>query len=773
MMDDANNVPIIRFWQQNLNKSLTAQLDLLNEIAPQETDFVFIQEPHINFLNQTRANQYWTVIYLTLHNISLACTRSIILVNKAVSKNNWGQIPVDSPDVTGVELTCTDSIVYFYNIYNACENSDMLTVLQTHWQNRTTRPGEAIKDNMVWLGDFNRHHPLWDSPSDTRLFTNVNIEAANTLIELIETHEMEMVLPAGLPTLQTFRSGNSSRPNNVFCSANLLPTFVECDTKPEKRPARTDHFPIIGKMNIVPERINPAPRLNWRQTDWGEFRTKLMLNLSSMGAPQPIADIPHFQTTFALLAAAIQSATDQMVPKMKPSPFTKRWWTQELTELRKKKQSLRAKSHRLHAQRLHLVHQEASEAAKVYVETLERTKKTHWEQWLDKIDADNIWTAHKYANSAPSDGGAARIPTLKRSQNGQTVEVDTNNKKCKILYQTFFPSSLNRTQADISTDYPDPVCEFQPIKDEQIHRAISRLAPFKAPGPNGISNIIFKKCADLLVPWMGPLFRATFELNFFPDEWLTSKTVVIRKPGRPDYGAPKAYRPIALLDTMSKILSACVAEDLVWITTKHNLLPHTHFGGLPGRSTMDSLHLLTKFIHDTWAHPMDNHVSMMFMDVKAAFPSVIPEQLFHNMRKRGIPTEYVNWYKTRLTGRSTTLEFDDYCSQPFQIKIGVDQGCPLSPLAFLYYNADVLDIPRRDKGELVLGFIDDICLFARGPSFEAANRMLADMIERPNGFRDWSTSHQIEWEIDKTALVQASRRRQKDPNNPQKTVPIS
>jgi len=234
MMDDANNAPIIRFWQQNLNKSLTAQLDLLNEIAPQETDFVFIQEPHINFLNQTRANQYWTVIYPTLHNISPARTRSIILVNKAVSKNNWRQIPVDSPDVTGVELTCADSIVYFYNIYNACENSDTLTVLQTHWQNRTMRPGEAIKDNMVWLGDFNRHHPLLDSPSDTRLFTNANIEDANTLIELIETHEMEMVLPAGLPTLQTFRSGNFSRPDNVFCSANLLPTFVECDMKPEK-----------------------------------------------------------------------------------------------------------------------------------------------------------------------------------------------------------------------------------------------------------------------------------------------------------------------------------------------------------------------------------------------------------------------------------------------------------------------------------------------------------------------------------------------------------
>ena len=42
----------------NLNRSLTAQLDLINEIDSQDIDFVFIQEPHIDFLNQTRANQH-------------------------------------------------------------------------------------------------------------------------------------------------------------------------------------------------------------------------------------------------------------------------------------------------------------------------------------------------------------------------------------------------------------------------------------------------------------------------------------------------------------------------------------------------------------------------------------------------------------------------------------------------------------------------------------------------------------------------------------------
>lgn len=40
---------------------------------------------------------------------------------------------------------------------------------------------------------------------------------------------------------------------------------------------------------------------------------------------------------------------------------------------------------------------------------------------------------------------------------------------------------------------------------------------------------------------MGHLFRAAFSLYYFPNEWLTSKTVVIRRLEHLNYGLPKAY----------------------------------------------------------------------------------------------------------------------------------------------------------------------------------------------------------------------------------------
>jgi hypothetical protein len=81
---------------------------------------------------------------------------------------------------------------------------------------------------------------------------------------------------------------------------------------------------------------------------------------------------------------------------------------------------------------------------------------------------------------------------------------------------------------------------------------------------------------------MGPIFRVTFSLGIYPEQWKQSSTIVLHKPGRPDYSTLKAYRPITLLDSMAKILSSCIADDITYLAEQFNLLPANHFGGRPG-----------------------------------------------------------------------------------------------------------------------------------------------------------------------------------------------
>src|SRR5882724_3551040 len=189
-----------------------------------------------------------------------------------------------------------------------------------------------------------------------------------------------------------------------------------------------------------------------------------------------------------------------------------------------------------------------------------------------------------------------------------------------------------------NTHHPFP---FSPITNPQIARAISRTSPHKALGPDSIPNSIYLKCSNLLVPHLGPIYRATFNISVYPKEWQDSSTVVLRKPGKSNYTKPGAYRPIALINSVAKILSACVAEDPTNMAEILQLLPANHFGCRPGRTTSDSLHYVTKYTKDMWRK--GDVVSALFLDIKGAFPSIILSCLIHDMRYQGILPQYTDW----------------------------------------------------------------------------------------------------------------------------------
>jgi len=69
-----------------------------------------------------------------------------------------------------------------------------------------------------------------------------------------------------------------------------------------------------------------------------------------------------------------------------------------------------------------------------------------------------------------------------------------------------------------------------------------------------------------------------------------------------------------------------------------------------------------------------------------------------------------------------TLKFDGYESEPLALAKGLDQGCPLSGVAFQLYNADLLDIPDVNNGEEVVAFMDDALMLACGKTIQESNR---------------------------------------------------
>jgi hypothetical protein len=285
---------------------------------------------------------------------------------------------------------------------------------------------------------------------------------------------------------------------------------------------------------------------------------------------------------------------------------------------------------------------------------------------------------------------------------------------------------------------------------EQVTTQLRKLKPFKATGPDSIPNVVLTKNAKLLADRLLHIYEAIYEREMFYKPWKSFTTVVLRKPGKPRYDVAKAYRPIALLNTQWKVLTAIIAEQLTFVSEKFQMLPANHFSGRPGRTTTDAMHLLAHTIKTSWRK--GKVTSVLFLDIEGAFPNAVPSRLVHNMRKRGVPGKIVSFIHGMLRGRLTALKFDGFTLEPINIDNGIRQGDPLSMVMYQFYNADLLEIPEAE-GESAIAYVDDAIMAATADTFEETHDMLRDMMTREGGVSDWSVDHNSPLEYSKLALM--------------------
>lgn len=747
-----DNTQVIRIRQQNLNKSRTAQFDLINSIDPKDWDIILLQEPFIDAYNNTKANYHWHVLYPPTHFTDPKATRSIILVNTQLNTNTWTQLQVKSGDVTGLHLESGNDTIYIYNIYNDCNNDTAIEMLTNHIRADRINMNDE-QTHLMWCGDFNRHHPMWDDLSNAQLFTTAALDAANHLIQVTAEYGLQMALPPKIPTLRQMATGRWTRPDNVFCSEHLVDKIRECNTSPMERPAGTDHVPISTVIDMPRSKSQDSPRRNFRATDWEKFHEKLDDEMKTVEWPVAIDSEEVLQATVQHLDGVIQRAIEAIVPLSKPLPFTKRWWNSELTKLRKAKNKLNNVAFKFRHLPDHPAHLQLKSARKIYADAIANVKEEHWSSWLEDLNGDDIWKANKYVANPIGDGGKVRIPPLRTGTEENPSIATTNEDKAKALAKSFFPPPPN--SVDIAQcDYPDPADMVHPITVEQMYRNIRRLHPFKAPGPDGVPNAVLINCADLLVPQLRLIFQAVLDLGTYIDKWKIFDTVVLRKPAKPSYSVPKAYRLVALLNTIPKLLAAIIAEDISYMAEKYELLPGTHFGGRPGRNTSDQLQYIVSVIKKAWKE--GNVATVLYLDVAGAFPNAVKERLLHNLRRRRIPEKYVVFVEKLLTDRSTRIKFDDYISDPIAIRNGIGQGDPLSMILYLFYNADLFDIPQGSN-EWATGYVDDSAFIATAKTFTGSHRRLVSMMEREGGATDWSIEHNSPWELTKSVYCDYTR----------------
>ena len=306
-----------------------------------------------------------------------------MLVNRNISTNNWDEINIISSDVMGVRLHGGFGTIDIVNVYNNCTNNNSLKVVERYMRGRgdKSRARNRLRgrEGVVWLGDFNRHHPLWDEERNAHLFTKAALEATQPLLVMISNYDMHMVLAKDIPTLEACSTKNHTRVDNVFCSEELLDRFISCDTYLQWRPQKTDHMPIISIMDIKPERTTHVEKFNYKLTDWPTFNKTLENNLEDIHVVEELTSEEECLKQITKLDTAIKGAIKEHVPVIKLSPYMKRWWTRDLTIMKRQKKRLARGSYRRRAWDEDPIHGEFRQARNRYSMMIRRS--IGWSGW--------------------------------------------------------------------------------------------------------------------------------------------------------------------------------------------------------------------------------------------------------------------------------------------------------------------------------------------------------------------------------------------------------
>ena len=80
--------------------------------------------------------------------------------------------------------------------------------------------------------------------------------------------------------------------------------------------------------------------------------------------------------------------------------------------------------------------------------------------------------------------------------------------------------------------------------------------------------LLLQKAHQAAPQLFNTLYSALIQHGYHPLCWQQATGAIMKKPNKPDYTAPKAYRIIALLNCLGKISEKIIA-------TRHSYLPET------------------------------------------------------------------------------------------------------------------------------------------------------------------------------------------------------
>src|SRR5436305_11138756 len=208
--------------------------------------------------------------------------------------------------------------------------------------------------------------------------------------------------------------------------------------------------------------------------------------------------------------------------------------------------------------------------ANEYTKEIAKAKIAKWKKYTKDADEKSIWQIKRYITNLSTSNIISTLNDL----------LITHQQKADALQKTFFPHLSSADLRDIKaiTSYPRSMPYTPQITIQQIRNEVNRAASKKASGLDKISNLVLQRVLSHIEHHLQRIMQATLDLEYFLTVLKETITIVLRKSEKSDYIVSKAYRSIALENTIEKIFESVMTEIISYLTKAHELLSAEHFG---------------------------------------------------------------------------------------------------------------------------------------------------------------------------------------------------
>lgn len=607
---------------------------------------------------------------------------------------------------------------------------------------------KSLPAPFILTGDFNAHNPLWNGT-----YTNHLGRIVEGILDEVS------LLNDGTPTHFSSRQGTFSHIDLTLCDPKITPN-LQWHVLPLLY--GSDHFPIIVTNTLklkYTQPTNNTDKWNLDKANWLAYTIeteKLSIDLNNVNNIDSVIEI--FTNNIKNIAQNTIGTKNQN-KKNKCVP----WWNTKCKEAIKNSKAALYKFKKSNTVE-NLIEFKKQRAIKRRIIIDSKTKS--WQQFTSTITPETpiktVWnkinsikgkyTTHKSSTLIHNNTTITDPKQIANTLADTFEELSSNSQYDQDFMQYKNEEEKSHITIEPNNNHPLNV----PFKLRELQNIIKDLKPNKSAGPDSFPFEFYKYLSLEGKTTLLKIYNIIWTMHIFPNSWREVIIIPILK-SRKKQTDPKNYRPIALSNTICKIMEKMVNKRLSWFIESEQLLANEQCGFRPGRSTTDQLFILGSEINN--AIKNKQHLVAVSFDIEKAYDRTWKHLIIKNLKERNIQGNILHFVQNFLTNRRFRVKTHGHFSDYKQQDNGLPQGAGISTTLFsLAIDSVAAQIVSPSK---ILLFADDIIVYCIGKNIKSIERLLQSSI---NKLQDWTKVSGFKFSTSKTHGIHFCRLRKHHPD---------